>query len=90
MKIGHGSKNANVLWDSCASISLITVSKAKELGLRGIPSKISLTVVRGVERLAESKRYKIPLIDLKGRTFVIDGHSINKISTQIKRIEMLP
>ena len=34
VKIGHGLKNANVFWDSCASVSLITVSKAKELGLR--------------------------------------------------------
>ena len=86
VEIGHGSKNANVLWDSCASVSLITVSKAKELGLRGTPSKISLTVVGGVERVVESKRYKIPLIDLKGRTFIIDVHSINKISNKIKRI----
>ena len=87
VKIGGGSNCANVLWDSCASISLITDSKANKLGITGIPCKISLTVVGGTQTLVESKRYKIPLTDLKGRKFEIVAHSIDKISSEIMEIE---
>ena len=87
VKIGGGSNCANVLWDSCASISLITDSKATKLGITGIPCKISLTVVGGTQTLVESKRYKIPLTDLKGRKFEIVTHSIDKISSEIMEIE---
>ena len=61
--------------------------KANELGLHGTPSEISLTVVGGVERLIESKCYKIPLVDLKGRTFSVEAHSINSISSNIKGLK---
>ena len=40
VKIGSTLWYANVLWDCCASICLITDSKAKELGLHRIPSEI--------------------------------------------------
>ena len=84
VKIGSKLQYANVLWDSCASICLITKSKAKELGLHGTPSEISLIVVGGVQRSMQSKRYKVPLVDLRGRKFIIDAHSINIISSDIK------
>ena len=38
---GKNSGFANVLWDFCASICLITDAKVKELGIKGTPSKIA-------------------------------------------------
>ena len=83
VKIGSALQYANVLWD-CASICLITGSKAKELGLHGIPSEISLTVVGGVQRSMQSKPYKVPHVDLKGHKFIIEVHSINIISNDTR------
>ena len=80
VKVGNALQYANVLWDCCASVSLITESKAKQLGLQGIPSDISITVVGGINRAIGSKRYHIPLIDLNGRTFHLEAHSISTIS----------
>jgi hypothetical protein len=90
MKVGIGSRSeyANVLWDTCASVCLITESKARKLELRGSPSKLSIITVGGVENCIDSTKYKLPLRDLNGKTFFIDVYSINKISDQIKDIDM--
>ena len=90
MRVKVKGKNvdfANVLWDCCASICLITTAKANELGLRGLPSQITLTTVGGVENCLESKRFNVPLIDLRGRTFMVEAYSIEKISDDIKDVD---
>ena len=86
VRIANTSLYANVLWDCCASVCLITDAKARELRLQGTPSEISLTVVGGIQRSIESTRYKVPLVDLQGRTFIIHAHSINTISSNIREL----
>ena len=65
----------------CGIVVQITDSKAKELGLHAVKS---LTVEGGVQRPMKSKRYKVPLVDLKGHKFIIEVHSINIISSDMK------
>ena len=88
VKIGNAKHYANVLWDCCASVCLITEAKAQELSLQGIPSEISITVVGGVNHNIQSKRYNIPLVDLMGRTFYIEAYSINAISNFISGLNL--
>ena len=87
VKIGHGPHYGNVLWDSCASICLITNEKAKMLGLKGTPSTLSLTVVGGSEKNINSMKFKVPMFDLKGQKFVIEAYSIDVISQEIKDLD---
>ena len=87
VKIGCGSHYANVLWDSCASICLITNQKAKKLGLTGTPSEISRTVVGGTQRIIDSRKYKITMVDLKGQRLVIEARSIDMISGEINGVD---
>ena len=84
---GKNSGFANVLWDCCASKCLITNAKVKEMGIKGTPSKITLTVVGGIEQCLESKCYKLPMLDLQGRTFMVEAHSIDKISDNIRSLD---
>ena len=58
------------------------------MGLKGTPSEISITFVGGVNRLVETKRYKIPLVDLKGHKFLVEAHSINSISGDISQLNI--
>ena len=51
------------------------------MGLKGTPSEI--TVVGGVNRLVETKRYKIPLVGLKGHEFLVEAHSISGDISQL-------
>ena len=84
VKVGYGPHYANILWDSCASICLITKEKADLLGLKGAPSEISLTVVGGTQKTINSEKYQVPLIDLRGQRFIIEAYSIDIISREIK------
>ena len=66
MKISSVGQELSVLWDSGASISLITFKAANQLGLKGKGMNLSVFKVGGeVERLA-SFRYVLPLTDKYG------------------------
>lgn len=80
--------HANVLWDNASSISLITRDKAREERLRGTPLEISLVKVGGKEEKISSRKYKLPLIDLKGETTLVEVCEIDKITTDIQSVNM--
>ena len=88
IETGRKSQYVNVLWDTCASVSLITESKARDLKLSGVPSKLSIVMVGGVERCVESKRYKLPLKNLLGKIIHVDVYSISKISDRTNKIDL--
>jgi len=89
MRVRSGIQYVNVLWDTCASVSLITEAKSKELKLRGTPSNLCISMVGGVEKSYASTKYNLPLTDLNGRTFMVEVYSIDKISENIGDIDML-
>ena len=87
MKIFSGERGLSVLFDSGASISLITFKMANSLGLKG--SKTNLTVVKiggEVEKIASFK-YTLPLTEKSQRITNIDVYGIHKISNTIEKID---
>ena len=44
-------------------------------------------MVGGIEQSMESKCYKLPMLDLQGRTFMIEAYSIDKISDNIRSLD---
>lgn len=77
-----------VLWDSGASISLITTEKAKELKLRGKATHLTLIKVGGTSESIPSFEYEIPLKQLDGRVMTIKAFGIQHISSEIKEIKL--
>ena len=80
--------HVNVLWDSGASLSLITFRKAKELGLNGRPTQLSIIKVGGARDISPSFVYNLPLINKYGEIKNICVYGINEISSRIQEIKV--
>ena len=88
--------NVNTMWDSAATISLITNETVRKLGLKGQP--VSLTIVKagGTSENISSFKYTVNLYDECGVMVEFIVYGITKISTSIESInvasviEMLP
>ena len=84
MQVPAGERiSINIMWDSGATISMITFKKAKELGLTG--TKTNLTIVKiGCEReIVKSKAFNVPVYDTHGNVEYFKAYGIEKISTTI-------
>ena len=79
--------NVNVLWDSGAQISLITIKKAKELGLSGPKAKINIVKVGNIKETIDSKVYEVPIFDSNGELETFKAYGIPQISSEIESIE---
>ena len=77
----------NVLWDSGAQISLITLNKAKELGLSGPKTKISIVKVGNIKETIDSRVYEVPIFDANGELETFKAYGIPQISSEIESIE---
>ena len=76
----------NVLWDGCATSSLVTITAAKAAGLRGTPIKVSITKVGGVTEEIDRFRYSVPLTDRQGYIVHILAYRIDRITADIENI----
>ncbi|XP_038055192.1 uncharacterized protein LOC119727399 [Patiria miniata] len=88
MKIKVGPTHMNVLWDGCATSSLVTNTAAKAAGLRGTPARVSITKVGGVTEEIDSFRYAVPLVDGQGYTVNIFAYGIDRITADIENIDV--
>ena len=89
IKIGECNGNfANVFWDGGSSISLITESMAKKIGLSGSSVKLNVTTVRGIEQSIESHKYNVVLIDKQGKKYKIIVYGIDNITNEISDIKV--
>ena len=89
MSIPVKSRNAgslNVFWDSGATVSLISKSKAIEYGLKGTPVTLRVTTIGGVETIEDSYKYRVPLIDREGKTRIIVAYGIERITNDISEV----
>ena len=78
-----------MLWDTGATISLITFKKARELQIkRG--SKINLNVVKvgGQAEDVDSFLYLVPLTDENGKVIFIEAYGIERISSEMEYVEV--
>ena len=76
-------KFLSCLWDSAADVSLITFTKAKRLGLRGLPGTLSITGAGGVKTYIHTFEYKISLIDKEGGVEELIVYGIEKITKEV-------
>ena len=81
---GSVQSNVNVMWDSGAKVSMITFKKAKELGLLGVKTTISIIKIGADRSTIESKLYTVPLIDKNNNIEYFNAYGIEKISTSIE------
>ena len=84
----NGFANANVLWDSGATVSMITFGKARQLGLSGVNARITIVKVGGARETIESKIYDVPLCDINGNIDIFQAYGITQISSSIQAIEI--
>ena len=78
---------AAVMWDSAATISLITFRKAKEMKLKGNPTRLMVAKTGGFIEELESMKYIIYLKDEHDGSFSFIVYGIPEISTKLQSIE---
>ena len=76
----------NVMWDSGASLSFITNSKAKEENLRGNKVELSIVKVGGNVEKIVSQKYLLDLIDSQGKVVQFEVYGIDRITTDIESV----
>ena len=79
---------ANVLWDTGASLCLITNAKARAENLKGIKTQLSIIKVGGESETVDTFKYKLPLIDKQGKTVVFNVYGIDKITSPIPAVDI--
>ena len=87
MRLYSKDMELSVLWDSGASISLITFKRAQELKLWGKQTSLSIIKVGDVVRLS-SYIYKLPLVDKHGNIVHITVCGIEKISSDVEGVDV--
>ena len=91
MKVSFAKNNSvklNVLWDSGAQLCLITFRKARELGLKGRPTQLSITKIGATRESVTSYIYEVPIRDKLGRVINIQAYGINEISSEIQHVDV--
>jgi len=78
----------NVLWDSGAQVSLITQRKARELGLSGTNTSITIVKIGNVKETVNSHIYEVPIVDRNGEIEMFRAYGIPQISSEIEAIQI--
>jgi hypothetical protein len=78
----------NILWDSGAQVSLITLRKAKELGLSGTSANLTIVKIGNVKETLNSRIYEVPIVDSKGEIEMFRAYGIPQISSEIEAIQI--
>ena len=87
MNIYCKGKFINVLWDTGATISLITNKVARELGLtKGAQRTLTVIKVGGTVEEIESSSYMVPLVDKRSKKVHI--HRVDTISSNINNVDI--
>ena len=79
---------ANVMWDNTASLCFITNAKAKQEKLRGVKVNLSIVKIGRQNEKIETMKYKLPLLDKQGHAVEFEVYGINKITSDIERVNV--
>ena len=89
MNIKYKGRNINVLWDTGATISLITNQTAKELHLRkGVKRALTVVKVGGNTEEISSYLYILPLVDEDNKTTYVQVYGVETISSNINEVDI--
>ena len=80
--------SVNVMWDNAASLCFITNAKAKQEKLRGVKVNLSIVKIGGQNEKIETMKYKLPLLDKQGHAVEFEVYGINKITSDIERVNV--
>ena len=69
-------------------MSFITNTAAKAQKLRGTIIELSLIKVGAEKETIMTRKYKLPLIDLQGKQFSIEVYGIDKITSDVEKIDI--
>ena len=89
MKLSAGNENGtiNVMWDSGATVSMITFKKTNELELHGVKTKITIVKVGGEKQVVDSRLYEVPIFDAAGEIEYFKAYGIQQISSPIDFVQ---
>ena len=76
------------LYDSASSVSLITHSLARQLGLTSTPVNITITKIGNTVETLESKIYNLSLIDKFNNNYAIACYGMDEITSNVPRINI--
>ena len=81
------NKSVNVLWDSAATLSLITFKRAKELNLQG-GTELNILLTGGATESIQSSSCAFTLTDSRGLSVRVTVYGLPKISNDIRSIKV--
>ena len=81
-------KTAVALWDAGSTLSFITFSLAHKLGIEGEPVDLEIVSVGGGTKKVNSQKYTVVVFDDNDQEVRIEVLGIERISTEIERIEI--
>ena len=76
------------MWDGGSTLSFITFKKAGELGLKGRPVDLKITVVGGESKAIKSRLYRFKLHNPRGSAVWLEAYGISEISTRIEAVAL--
>ena len=80
VKAGDGKTMLGTMWDLCSTDNYIQHKFARKLGLEGDEVELTVGVIRNIEHTEMTKLYKVPILDLKGNTHIIDCYGFDVIT----------
>ena len=79
----------NVLWDTGATISLVTNKVARELRLtKGAQRTLTIIKVGGTIEEVETSVYVVPLVDKKNKKIHVHAYGVDTISSDINKVDI--
>ena len=90
MTIPTISDPLNVLWDSGATVSLITFQKAEALGLKGMPLTMTIGKVGGETQKVKSAAFIVPMLNQSNEVVDVRAYGIEAISSELCTIDIQP
>ena len=76
------------LWDSGATVSLVSSRAVRKLGVIGTPVSYELTVVKGSTSKEESYLHQIQIFDCCGRSHTITAFEMDEITGEVESINI--
>ncbi|MPC71077.1 hypothetical protein E2C01_065346 [Portunus trituberculatus] len=85
LRLGKSDSKGSVQLASCSESENLSASK---LGLKGTDVTMSLTKVGNVTEKIESKMYTVPLMDMKGKEWMVEAVGLNELISEVSKVDM--
>ena len=83
---GKGKTKYGALYDRGSTDSYITIKKAKELGLEGVPAELIVEGIGGQVSVVDTKLYDVLLVDKYGKHRKLEAFGLEKVCSILESI----